>query len=533
MKSVILFFLLLLNFGLKSQDLNDYSWVVDRINIAAYDDPKNTIYSKDPKGIIKSNNEYHPLTLSMYGILNYYHFKQTGDSIYYKRHISQSNYFKNKDLLEYKLNNKGIALPYPFDFHELNKGWFSGMTQGTALSYILRYRKLTQRNDLDSVMHKIAYLLCQPVEKGGCISDYSTHPWIEEYPNSDNAIHVLNGAINGYIGLLEYTQKFNTNDSLNLLTKRVYESILYYLPHFNQMNWARYDLGKRMCDPGYMRLHIYQMRSMFELTKNDLFKRQEMLWAAQLNGREHIDSTNRVKYLKTHISKLQAPAFGKWYLPKGIEMPKLSPFYKIDSILNPRIKEHRIVISFKDTGSFDYLLFQAENKMNISKISIHLNQNDSIILKGSSYHQLDNKTIHLRLLDLIKVQPGNQLVIQYKSEHRPKNPLFSFQNRSHPNTTWFGHYYTEEVPLDSNQTYQFYLPNIEINYLKIFYKYGENIEEIQNNDFNPLNYVKSTTFTPNKNGVYKFLICFEKENNLSMVGPFQFKAIKEKPTPKK
>lgn len=523
--NIIVIVLALLSYTVKSQQLNNYSWVVDRVNIEAYDNPKNTNYSKDDEGVIKSNDVYHPLTVCIYGILNYHHFLKTKDSTYYHRVIEQTNYFRNNKHTQSRFNNQGIGLPYPFKFHDLDSGWFSGMTQGAALSFILRYKDLTGNHDLDSVLHKIAYLLIQPVENGGCISNADNRIWIEEYPNSKEAVHVLNGAINGYIGLLEYSKTYPDKSIYSKLAKQVYDNIVYYLPQFNQKNWARYDLGHRMCDPGYMRLHIYQMKSLYELTGDDLFKRQQILWAAQLNGREQVDTTGRVKFLKTHISKMYEPGYGKWYLPKDIQKPQFSTSYSVDSILFPEPSVFKVVVSLKDTTSFDYALIHAQRKTDVSELRIEEVRNDSIFDVETSFHQMDSSTFHVRFTNSVKPRKNSRLNLYIEANYRPYKPLFSFLNKSHPDTTNFGHYYSNEIQLDSNETYQMFIPNIEVKYLKIFYKAHETLPGIEEQDFNPMVYVHHNKFKAPKTGFYKFLVCFEKENDLSSVGALRYQKI--------
>ena len=87
----------------------------------------------DTAGIIMQKGEYHPLSICLFGIMHYDHFKETGDSNSYKNVIAQFRYFKQKGRLDVSYDGKWIGLPYRYKYTDMKVPWYSGMTQGVAI----------------------------------------------------------------------------------------------------------------------------------------------------------------------------------------------------------------------------------------------------------------------------------------------------------------------------------------------------------------------------------------------------------------
>ncbi|MDD4108719.1 MAG: hypothetical protein PHH93_08370, partial [Prolixibacteraceae bacterium] len=128
-KLIIIFFLLQVT-QVFSQKLVRYSCFVDRVYVDEFEKMKGKSFDTD--GIIKQNNQYHPLTIVQYGILCHNEFLETGDSAYYYKCIKQTDYFKDSTKVNYLFANQGIGLPYSYKVHDLKPPWYSGMTQGYA-----------------------------------------------------------------------------------------------------------------------------------------------------------------------------------------------------------------------------------------------------------------------------------------------------------------------------------------------------------------------------------------------------------------
>ncbi len=169
-------------------------------------DPKRSVA---PEGYFRYDKRFHPLSVATGGILAYERFMETGDSAYFRTMQDQVRYLSDTARVDTAFGGKGLGIPYDWAYGQLKAPWYSGMTQGVALSLLIRYEHLTGDPAMEPLMRKIAYLILQPETAGGCLSTTKEgYTWIEEYPRSTEHRHVLNGFINALIGLLEYSARF-------------------------------------------------------------------------------------------------------------------------------------------------------------------------------------------------------------------------------------------------------------------------------------------------------------------------------------
>ncbi len=185
-KSIIYSILLLAILSPKlmvSQELARYSCLVDRVKIKEFEKSFNRTFDKS--GVLLSKGQYHGLAIAQFGILSYYEFLETGDSVYYNHVINQARFFKDSTKVHAKFEGKGIGIPYHKKFGDLEAPWYSGMTQGYAISFLLRYFDLTGDEESLPLIKKLLYFLKLPQSEGGTISITDKgFKWIEEYPNS-------------------------------------------------------------------------------------------------------------------------------------------------------------------------------------------------------------------------------------------------------------------------------------------------------------------------------------------------------------
>ena len=82
LKSILIFNVIIsVNFDSFAQKLNYYSCIMDRIDMTEME----KLRTFDNKGIIKSNKRYHPLSIAQFGVMAYYNFKESNDSIFYHK----------------------------------------------------------------------------------------------------------------------------------------------------------------------------------------------------------------------------------------------------------------------------------------------------------------------------------------------------------------------------------------------------------------------------------------------------------------
>jgi len=280
-KFLISFFLILASFfyfEVNAQELNTYECLYNHWEIEGF--LKQFDRGLDNEGIVVQKSQYHALIISFYGIINFHEFEKTGDSIYYHRVVNQYKYFSDSSKLRYFDDGNAVGLPYLFNFGDLKSPWYSGMTQGTAVSYLLRYYKLTKDKSALDLSQKLVRFMLKNEEDGGTIGkSIEGGVWIEEYPNSKSSKSVLNGFINGMIGLHEYVQYFPNDEQAKKIHDLSYSEMFKTLSAYDKPSWTSYNRNGKSVTNGYMRYQLSEFDHLYNIYKDDRFIKQMKIWS--------------------------------------------------------------------------------------------------------------------------------------------------------------------------------------------------------------------------------------------------------------
>lgn len=268
------------------QQLNRYEMYSDHFDIEGY--TKQYQRSFDSAGIIKQKNEYHALTISLYGIMCYDEYIKTGNEHYREQCENQFKYFRDTSKYDYLFGGKGVGLPYEFKFHDLTPPWYSGLTQGIAVSFLLRYADLKKDAFALDLAKKVAYPMFVPVKDGGTLSNTPEGGlWIEEYPNSKRSKQVLNGFINGLVGMKEYLQFFPEDTMAQRIHQEVYTSFKETINAYdNPANWTSYDRNNKSISIYYLRIQLTQLDHLYSLYGDPFLRDQMGIWSRMIIGKK-------------------------------------------------------------------------------------------------------------------------------------------------------------------------------------------------------------------------------------------------------
>ncbi len=249
--------------------------------------------SMDSDGIMLQNRAYHPLGLAFFGIMRYEDFLATGDSIYYWQVVDQYKYFCDTTHVLVTDNGRGMALPYFLQFKDLPTPWISGMSQGAALSFLVRYHALTGDETALPKMEQVAYVMLKSVEQGGTIGKTPEgYPWIEEYPGSIIAPEVLNGFMTGLIGLHEYCVIFPQDTTADRLQRDCYWALWQTISAYDTPEWTDYKRMKNsVLHLSYMRYQLAELEHLYEFYHDGFLERQAMIWAMMTY--DQVDSSQK------------------------------------------------------------------------------------------------------------------------------------------------------------------------------------------------------------------------------------------------
>jgi len=278
-----------------------YSCFTDHIVYEAWQkDPKRTI---GPDGYYRYEKRYHPLSVATGGILAYERFVETGDSSHFRMMADQVRYFSDTARVDLAFGGKGIGIPYDWPYGRLKAPWYSGMTQGVALSLLIRYEHLTGDPAMEPLMRKIAHFMLRPETEGGCRSTTKEGAtWIEEYPLHGEHRHVLNGFMNALIGLSEYTARCPDDTVAVRIAAECRQALSTCFEHYDKVEWSTYDRSGSGLTPGYMQYQLLQLRQLLAMQEDPLLRDQMLLWTVYASEKPNNEKAKHMRKKGWHPS---------------------------------------------------------------------------------------------------------------------------------------------------------------------------------------------------------------------------------------
>ncbi len=156
---------------------------------------------------------------------------------------------------------------------------FGAMAQGEGASVLLRAYTLTNDVRYYNAAHKAIDFMLQDIKEKGT-TEYTEEGNVvfREYTNLST---VLNGWIFAWWGLYDYVVTTQDNGRYKQLLDKSLKSLIASLPMFKNKYWSLYDSDGKMASPFYHNLHIAQMRVMYNLTGEPIFKEYAYRWERQ------------------------------------------------------------------------------------------------------------------------------------------------------------------------------------------------------------------------------------------------------------
>lgn len=224
------------------------------------------IYSVDTGDTI-----YFSIGIFQYGLGSYDLYLQTKDNLYIKKLLSCAEW-----AIENQQSNGGW-ITFEYDNREQP---YSSMAQGEGISLLIRAYIATGENKYLDCAHKAKDFMLLSLNNGGTTRYDGQDVYLLEY-TYDSV--VLNGWIFSLWGLYDYCLFFDDTETKKVLDATL-ETLKKKLPDFDIGYWSKYDDGKRITSPFYHRLHIAQLKVMYDLTGDAIYKEYADKWEKYLNS---------------------------------------------------------------------------------------------------------------------------------------------------------------------------------------------------------------------------------------------------------
>jgi len=238
----------------------------------------------DPEGLPLYSHQGRGVILTVHNILyalgSCEQFRQT------KNELNRQNFLKVAGwLVKTQDENGGWKSEGVMPKFGLHRPFYSSMIQGMAISTLVRAAQLTGQNNFIECALKALRLFQIEVTSGGVSRTIDGQVFYEEYP-SEKKHHVLNGFIYSIWGLLDLI-RYNDNALARQLWEEGLNTLSQWLPQYDMGYWSLYHIGEGLKNPAtipYHKLHIEQLRAMYEITGQKIFQIYAEKWAVYLNG---------------------------------------------------------------------------------------------------------------------------------------------------------------------------------------------------------------------------------------------------------
>jgi hypothetical protein len=267
---------------------------IDELGIPVYDSIKFT-----------GKNEfiYHPTVVIQYGLANFNRWKQNNDETTFKVFVCCAHWILSN--AEWDAQNRFMVWRIPLKHADLghSEGWISALTQGQAISLLLRYLPFSkQKESIVKVIKSAIRSFYFELDEGGLTTTYSEGKFLQE----SGDLRILNGCLTAFAGLVEYLEVFPKDEEAMDLAKSVENAVTKFLPKYDLGYWSLYSLGFRfnISDLHYHKTHIYQLTFLGNYLDNKQFSLYAEKWKSNLENRKNYLLLKFIRFLALNFNRV-------------------------------------------------------------------------------------------------------------------------------------------------------------------------------------------------------------------------------------
>ena len=150
---------------------------------------------------------------------------------------------------------------------------YSAMAQGEGISLLARAWMATH-DERYLVAAQAAYTFL--LEGGVTTRNHAGEMLLHEYTNMSP---VLNGWVFALWGVWDYCLLFPNDDEARQVRDEAIGCLAQHLADFENGHWTNYNLdGSILASPHYQRIHVAQMKALYVMTHNELFRTYAERW---------------------------------------------------------------------------------------------------------------------------------------------------------------------------------------------------------------------------------------------------------------
>jgi len=157
---------------------------------------------------------------------------------------------------------------------------YSSMAQGEGIFMLIRAYIETNQEKYLGAIKKAKVFMLKPINEGGATNYSGEDVYLYECTHDPL---ILNGWIFSLWGLYDYCKYFADAEVQKVLDATLC-TLVKKLPEFDIGYWSKYEDGKRICSPFYHKLHIAQLRVMYDLFGDKVYQEYADKWERYQNS---------------------------------------------------------------------------------------------------------------------------------------------------------------------------------------------------------------------------------------------------------
>lgn len=219
-----------------------------------------------PKYHVDTGEEiYFSIGIFQYGLAAYDLYLKSGEDAYKKKLLACADWAVDNQ------QNDGSWVTFSYENPEHP---YSSMAQGEGISMLIRAHIVTGNEQYMFAARKAKNFMLKPISDGGATDYQGDDVYLYECTHDPL---ILNGWIFSLWGLYDYS-KYIDDDRVKVVLNSTLKSLKKKLPEFDIKYWSKYEDGKRICSPFYHKLHIAQLRVMYDLFGEEIYKEYADKW---------------------------------------------------------------------------------------------------------------------------------------------------------------------------------------------------------------------------------------------------------------
>lgn len=246
----------------KSELKGYYNDLTEKVTRFGYDD------DRIPQTVVDTGETiYFSIAIFQYGLAGYdlYLLSDKKDEAMFRKSVACA---------KWALDNQQVDGAWVTFAYETPDYPYSAMAQGEAISLLLRVYQETKEEKYLEAAKKAKDFMLLSFEEGGPTKYDGGDVYLYECPKDPL---ILNGWIFSLWGLVDYCKIVDDTKAKDVLD-RTLATLEKRLPDFNLSYWSMYEDGKRISSPFYHKLHVAQLRVMYDLTGKDVYKTYADKW---------------------------------------------------------------------------------------------------------------------------------------------------------------------------------------------------------------------------------------------------------------